>query len=139
MNRLFIIFSWQIRDILLLPLYQIHNLFKLLLGKSLLRKSSNSHSSVINRLIRYVFLASHALINKVLLPPLPIYWDQLAKCDWDIWELEDYVICSIFPNELSRQIKLNIVASFSKEHESLYCDFLGSAKDDPKPPRPRWI
>ncbi len=91
------------------------------------------------RLLAYMRLASHALVNGVWLPPLPIYWDQLAECNWEIWHMEDYMLSSVCPQEISRQLQLRIIASFSAEHEELYWSFVRFREDEVKPMRPPWI
>lgn len=91
------------------------------------------------RLLGYGYNCCNALMHTIWLPPLPIYWDRLAKCDWHIWQEEEFLLASVFRQEVRRQCQLRIVASFSAEHESLYWGFMKYGEGARKPARPSWF
>lgn len=96
-------------------------------------------ASVIHRLLAYGWNCCHALMQGVWLPPLPVYWDSLAKREWQIWQEDDFQLASVFRQEVLKQFRLRVIASYSIEHENLYWDFVKYGEGERKPLRPYWF
>lgn len=103
------------------------------------RRFQKLSGSVVCGLVAYCINCYHALVQGVWLPPLPVYWNELGKCDWQIWLEDDAILATVFHHELLKQLRLREIASFSTEHENLFWEFVKYGEGERKPVRPLWF
>lgn len=95
--------------------------------------------SIVCVLVAYCINCYRALVHGVWLPPLPVYWNKLEKCDWQIWLEDDAILATVFHHELLKQLRLREIASFSTAHENLFWEFVKYGEGERKPVRPLWF